>query len=430
MPRLREPSPPMSIIHPEVLASRAQHARALREAQPFRHVVIDGFLDPQFCERVLSDFPRFEDKYALNEMGQVGGKAVRMDVRDISDTFRTLDRHIQTPEFLDLVSEITGIPELLYDADYVGGGTHENVHGQGLDPHVDFNYHPGTRTHRRLNLIVYLNHEWDAAWGGALELHSDPWNERGNQVKRVQPLFNRCVIFETNEVSWHGFQRIVLPEERRTLSRKSFAIYLYTRDRPPAETAASHATIYVPDTRPADVAEGTTLTRAQVADLDQRFGHLRGQLRFLYERERHFTAQIVALERALADSRAAFKIDLQGFAVQPRGASGVWPDGWAAQVMSFAFTPTRRARELVLDLWVPPKLGGEQVLRITVGKRAVEETIRAGSRRTLQLPIASGTGETVEVWIDASRAWSPKASGESEDERALAYKIVAASLEH
>jgi hypothetical protein len=420
----------MAIVNPEVLASRARHARAFREAQPFRHVVIDGFLEPGFCARVLADFPRFEDKYALNEMGKVGGKAVRMDVRDISDTYRALDRYIQTPEFLGLVSEITGIPDLLYDVDYVGGGTHENVHGQGLDPHVDFNYHPGTRTHRRLNLIVYLNHEWDGAWGGALELHSDPWNPQANRVKRVLPLFNRCVIFETTETSWHGFQRIALPEARRGQSRKSFAIYLYTRERPPAETAASHATIYVPDTRPHDVAEGTTLTRAQVEDLDHRFEHLRSQLRFLYEREKHFNAQIAVLERALGEARGAFKLDLQGFAIQPRGASGVWPDGWAGQVMSFAFTPTRRARELVLDVWVPPKLGGDQELRLTVGKRAIEETIRAGSRRTLQIPLATGSGEMVEVWIDAARAWSPKATGDSEDERQLAYKLVAASLEH
>ena len=256
----------MSPIHADVLARRDQLAREFRDAQPFQHVAIDGFLDPAFCRALLDEFPRFEDRYALNETGAVGGKAVRMDVREISDTYRALDRSIQAPEFLDLVSRITGIPDLLYDPDYIGGGTHENVQGQGLDPHVDFNYHPGTRWHRRLNLIVYLNPEWQDAWGGSLELHSDP-RAPDDRVSLVTPLYNRCVIFETTETSWHGFSRIALPPERRDLSRRSVALYFYTRERPAEELADTHSTIYVNRPLPGHLQAGHVLTDADVAQL-------------------------------------------------------------------------------------------------------------------------------------------------------------------
>ena len=74
----------MSPIHAGVAARRDQLAREFQSAQPFRHVVIDGFLDAAFAQRMLAEFPRFEERYALNEVGAVGGKAVRMDVRDIS----------------------------------------------------------------------------------------------------------------------------------------------------------------------------------------------------------------------------------------------------------------------------------------------------------------------------------------------------------
>lgn len=226
----------MSAVRFEVLANARSLAQSFHEAQPFRHVMIENFLDAALCERMFGDFPRFEERYALNEVGEVGGKAVRMNVDEIADSYREFDRYLQTSEFLDFVSTVTGIPDLLYDPDYIGGGTHENRGGQGLDQHVDFNFHPGTRWHRRLNLIVYPNPEWDDAWGGNLQLQADPWNGDTNGPC-IAPLFNRAVIFETTERSWHGFSTIRLPQDKQSLSRKSFAIYLYTKERPPEETA-------------------------------------------------------------------------------------------------------------------------------------------------------------------------------------------------
>jgi hypothetical protein len=406
------------------------YAKAFRCAEPFPHVVIDGFLDPALCRRLLDEFPSFEDRYAKNEFGETGGKAVRMDVRDISPTYRALDAYIQTSEFLELVSRITGIPDLRYDPDYVGGGTHENIHGQSLDAHVDFNYHPGTRWHRRLNLIVYLNPEWEEAWGGALELHSDPWNEDANQVHAVVPLFNRCVIFETSECSWHGFRRIELPPDRAGLSRKSFAIYLYTEQRPADQIAPPHATIYVPDGMPEHLAEGSTLGAGDVGELRGRFAHLRQQLRFLYQRELHFGAQIQSLEGALDEARTSQGFPLQGYAVPAGAVSGFWPDGWVARELRFAFKATEPVEALDLDLWVPPGLAGDQRLVVSVAGQRIEMRVRRGERERLSLPIALSRGGGLEVRIDADQAWSPKATGESADERWLAWRLVEARLRH
>lgn len=419
----------MRPINTPDLAARESLARRFASAQPFRHVVIDGFLEPEFCQRLLADFPRFEDRFALNEMGQVGGKAVRMDVRDISDAYKALDAYIQTPEFLALMSEITGIPNLLYDPDYVGGGTHENRQGQGLEPHVDFNYHPRTRWHRRLNLIVYLNPEWEESWGGNIEFHSDPW-KADDKVQRARPLLNRAVIFETNEVSWHGFSTIRLPESNRQLTRKSFAIYLYTVERPPAETEVPHATIYVPDAMPAHLRVGSVLTAADCAELERRFGQLRGQLKFLYDREKHFGGQIASLARALDEARAATRIDVQGYAVQPRGATGIWPDGWAGREFSFCLAPTRAARSVSIEVWVPPAIVSGQNLEISAGSWRGTETVRGGARKSIKLPLAIGVGETVEVKINASQDWVPRSSGESADERALAYRLLSVVVDH
>lgn len=407
-----------------------QQALQFQVAQPFRHVVIPDFLQRSLCEGLLADFPRFEDRHALNEMGQVGGKAVRMDVREISDAYRELDRIIQTDEFLAHVSQITGIPDLLYDPDYIGGGTHENRDGQGLDAHVDFNYHPRTRWHRRLNLIVYLNPEWDSAWGGSLELHSDPWNDADNQTISIAPLFNTCVIFETTETSWHGFSQITLPESCKAISRKSFAIYLYTLERPVEQTAPPHATIYVPESFPAHWKAGRELSGEDMRELQKRFTRMRTQLRYLYDREKYFGTQMDARDYALDEARRAQRLNLQGYATQPRGLRGVWPDDWASGEVTMTFIPTRAAKELTLELWSPPQLGTNQELRIELDGVAFAQALRPGMRTPVKLTQRMRAGQEIQLAIRSSHTWTPSADGTSGDQRALAFKILSAVLAH
>jgi len=417
------------VISSTILQQRDAQASAFRDAEPFRHAVIEGFLEPALCERLLRDFPGFEEQYARNEMGEVGGKAVRMNVRDISDAYRELDRYLQTREFLDYVSTVTGIPDLLYDPDYIGGGTHENRDGQGLDQHVDFNFHPGTRWHRRLNLIVYLNPKWDESWGGNLLLQADPW-QGDTRGPTIAPLFNRAVIFETTERSWHGFSHIHLPAERKQLSRKSFAIYLYTKERPPAETAASHATVYVPDGMPSDLHAGMTLDEARVTDLRQRFERARGQLKFLYDREKQFAAQIAAMEGALADAHAALRAPLQGYATQSCAPRGMWPDAWVGREFAARFTVQRKAHAVELDVWAPGQLGETQILQIELGGKRWSERVGRGARAQLKLDVTLTAGQEAELVIRAAQAFVPALLGQSGDDRELAWRLLGVSLAH
>lgn len=253
------------MLHPALAARVPALARSFAQGDPFRHVVIDGFFAEEFLSRLLAEFPPFESGNARNEAGELGQKSTVERIRGLGSAFAQLDDQIQTPEFLQLISALTGIPELLYDPHYFGGGTHENRRGQDLDSHVDFNRHPANGWHRRLNLIVYLNPQWDDTWGGSLELHSDP-RRSDDRIKLITPVMNRAVIFETTEWSWHGFSRINPPPEYAELSRRSVALYFYTRERPEDELASSHSTIYVD--RPLDLALGVGHTLS-AADANQ-----------------------------------------------------------------------------------------------------------------------------------------------------------------
>lgn len=419
----------MATITSQVLARSRELAEEFRDAVPFRHVVIDDFFDPELCRRLLCDFPNFEERYALNEMNEVGGKAVRMDVRDISDTYRGLDQYLQTPEFLDFVSTLTGIPDLLYDPEYVGGGTHENQDGQGLDQHVDFNFHPGTRWHRRLNLIVYLNPEWEDTWGGNLQLQADPWKAETHGPS-IAPLFNRAVVFETTERSWHGFSTIRLPKDKKTISRKSFAIYLYTKQRPQEETAVSHATVYVPDGMPTDLKSGAVLGETQFADLYQRFERVFGQLKFLYDREKQFAAQIANLESALAQARDALRLPIQGYATQPQAPRGMWPDGWVGREFVATLVPTKMMRGIQIELWVSDGLNDDQVLAFELDGKGWTHRVARGSRSRVVLPAKLPAGRELQLKLSAERCFIPANVEQSSDSRELAWKLLSVAIEH
>lgn len=293
-----------AFIASAVLAGTERFAAAFARREPFRHVVIDDFFVPDYAAELLARFPSFERGNARNEAGELGGKSTVERVRELGAPYAALDDLIRSRAFLDLVSRLTGIPELLYDPFYFGGGTHENREGQDLDPHVDFNRHPAEPWHRRLNLIVYLNHEWRDDWGGSLELHSDP-RSPDDRVTLVTPLYNRCVIFETTEWSWHGFSRIALPEAKRQLSRKSIALYFYTRERPPEELADTHSTIYVDRPLPERFRAGLTLADDDVQELRVLLARRDQHNQRLYRDITALTAQLEQARAALGAGRLA-----------------------------------------------------------------------------------------------------------------------------
>ena len=271
----------LSILDPHVMAEAAAHRQAFVSAAPFPHVVIENFFAPAFAAALLEAFPAFERGNAIGDDGKLGGKSTLDAIRQLGPAYRTLDDAIKSPAFLRAIGELTGIDELIYDPWYLGGGTHENRNGMSLDPHVDFNYHPSERWHRRLNLIVYLNHDWQDAWGGCLELFRDPHVD-ARPVRSVGPVFNRAVIFETSERSWHAFNRITLPSEQADRSRRSIALYFYTRERPVEETAPRHTTYYVKRQLPEHIDEGHILSRGDVAELKQLLEERDAHIRLLY----------------------------------------------------------------------------------------------------------------------------------------------------
>jgi len=289
----------IDLIATRVRERAGQIQQEFTTAKPFRYAIIDHFLDEGFCRELLAEFPGFDAKRAVNEYGETGRKAVFTQVAKIGPAYKRFDQLIRGEAFLSLASRLTGVPSLLYDPEYVGGGTHENLNGQDLDPHVDFNYHPQRHWHRRLNLIVFLNPEWEENWGGCLQFHENPWAADGERAAAtVVPLMNRAVVFETNEYSWHGFRRIELPTGKEKISRRSLAVYLYTKERPAEEVASSHSTVYVPRHLSDHIQAGRTLSEDDAVEIRDLLARRDAQLKYLYEREQELSEVLQGVVRS------------------------------------------------------------------------------------------------------------------------------------
>jgi Rps23 Pro-64 3,4-dihydroxylase Tpa1-like proline 4-hydroxylase len=191
------------------------------KAHPYKHVVIDHFLNDGFAEDLYAHFPGL-DLMTRNYNGLNEHKSEGSGFDRFHPSFSHLRSQLNTPEFQKAISTITGIDGLFSVEDALGMGVHQGGNGSYLDIHIDFNIHHVRKIHRRTNLLIFLNKNWQDSYGGKVEM----WNANVSKCEQSYlPGFNRCVIFETNDISYHGYGKINVPEGE---TRKSFYAYYYT----------------------------------------------------------------------------------------------------------------------------------------------------------------------------------------------------------
>lgn len=209
---------------------------------PFRYVVFEGFFKSSVVEQIYDAYPTITDGKWDGTTYVDQKNKFQKSAFERGSTFDEVFRELNSSQFLKWLDGVTGVPELLGDDELFGGGLHQSIQGAFLNVHVDYNIHPKTRFHRRLNVLVYMNRDWKDEYEGHLELW-DLSNNKKDQLAKIAPLFNRCVIFETNEISYHGHPRPLKTPEG--MNRKSIATYYYTQSRPEHEITGEHNTIFV-----------------------------------------------------------------------------------------------------------------------------------------------------------------------------------------
>jgi Rps23 Pro-64 3,4-dihydroxylase Tpa1-like proline 4-hydroxylase len=212
---------------------------AYRNATPFPHIVIDDFFDPAVVEQVLAEFPRPDAIRWQKFDNEREVKLASATESSFGPITRLLLYHLNSITFLEFLSAVTGINNLISDPSFEGGGLHQIVRGGKLAIHADFNRHRNYGLDRRLNLLLYLNKDWHEEYGGHLQL----WNRDMSACEaKVLPLFNRVMIFGTTDFTYHGHPDPLQCPEGRT--RKSLALYYFSNGRPAEELSGDHSTLF------------------------------------------------------------------------------------------------------------------------------------------------------------------------------------------
>lgn len=196
-------------------------------ADPFPHVVIDDFLLPETANFFFENFPELNsvsEKFIKRFDSGYGGELKRqISPNGCNEELSSVFHKFNQEEFLKVLEKITSIKGLIPDHTYEGGGFHQTFKGGRLGIHTDFRVHKNLLLRRELNVIIYLNKDWGNDWGGELELWS---RDKKKLIKKVFPAFNRCVIFQTDESSYHGHPHSLNCPSN--FSRKSIALYYYS----------------------------------------------------------------------------------------------------------------------------------------------------------------------------------------------------------
>jgi hypothetical protein len=215
-------SPDLSIDVQKMASLGSSVQESYGSAQPFPYIKIDDFLPEDLLEGVLSDLRSLPRSEASFDRSQERLKS-SYPPNELPAHTRNLFWFMNSRPFLAFLENMTGIKGLIPDPYYLGGGIHEVKNGGHLDIHADFNHLAKLNLERRLNLLIYLNRDWQPEYGGQFEI----WDkEMKHRVKDFDPVFNRCVVFNTSSDSYHGNPNSVQHPQNK--SRFSMALYYYT----------------------------------------------------------------------------------------------------------------------------------------------------------------------------------------------------------
>lgn len=229
---------PRSVVEDQVLNEILANNKDYRTRRPFPYMVHDGLFPPSLLTKIDLEIP--DNPLSVNGCvanSSVCGKDIYQYRKNgfnqnerMGPATRDMFSFLRSNQFLRFLKQLTGIEALMPDPNYVGAGIHQTLPGGFLQVHADFNRYPLNNWHRRVNVFVFLNPNWDDAYGGHLELWDRTIQHCGAMIR---PSLGRLVVFSSTDFSYHGHPMPLTAPSMR--SRRSLALYYYSTERPQSE---------------------------------------------------------------------------------------------------------------------------------------------------------------------------------------------------
>ena len=203
-----------------------------RSETPFNHLVIDDFLNVEDAIKLADEFPKYDDKFWHSYDNPLEIKKASNDWNKFSKATYQYFTHILSDKFVNKLNMLLSDDEsisLFPDIGLHGGGFHTHKSGGRLNPHLDYSIHPKLFLQRKVNIILYINPAWESKYGGSIGLWTDKDGQPKDLVKEVDCVFNRALIFDTTQNSWHGISKEINSE--LGLTRNSLATYYLTNPK-------------------------------------------------------------------------------------------------------------------------------------------------------------------------------------------------------
>ena len=176
---------------------------------PFPYLKIDNILDEYFATQIQEEILNISEENWDRYENPFESKYTLRDKSDLPPHCKQLFSLLTSQDMLDNLTHIMKIP-IYNDPTKNWWGIHKYDNGDKLDIHVDAGIHPTTKQKKQLTLGIYLSSkEWNDDNGGHLEIWEGE-NTANNNAKlircceKILPKFNRMVLFDCNDFSWHG----------------------------------------------------------------------------------------------------------------------------------------------------------------------------------------------------------------------------------
>ena len=200
-----------------------------KKANPYPNILLKDMWDENFLTDIADTFPSFKNWDGEKTFYGAKSKRFCYSLEKLPKNILNFINYLNSSEFLSKLENLTGEKELIPDPKFQGAGMTSIKKGGFLKMHADFMWHGELNLYRRLNVLIYLNKNWDEKWGGDLRLASEK-DGKLKIEKKIFPNFNSTVIFTTDDNSFHGHPDPM--DSPDGIHRNSISTYYYVKEKP------------------------------------------------------------------------------------------------------------------------------------------------------------------------------------------------------